>query len=134
MSTNGLHLISDSSIINTKKTEILTHKHNLYQQFFVISIDSKVINTINITDLKVLPEKYIEPKIISKYPNINLPYINISDSIIASHCFPNGFNNLFKEYDEKGIAIKEQKTEYFIFSLDNQYIEDKITSLILIIL
>ena len=54
-----------------KDNILLNHKFNFYQQFFVISIDPKIMCSINYYDLKSLQEPYSSPKVISKFPNIN---------------------------------------------------------------
>ena len=101
------------------------HKYNLFQQFFVIGFEPKILHLIEKKNLKSLPEQLIGPKIISKYPNNDFPYINIPDSLIASHCFPNGFKNLIIEVNENNLKEKLNQTYDFIFSLDNfQYEKD----------
>ena len=70
------------------ENQLLAHKYNLFQQFFVIGFDPKIMYNINKIDLKTLPNQLLLPKIISKYPNKDLEYINIPDSVVASHCFP----------------------------------------------
>ena len=113
-----------------KDNILLNHKFNFYQQFFVISIDPKIMSSINYYDLKSLEEPYSSPKVISKFPNINLPYLIIPDSVIASHCFPKGIINEIIEYvDDKDLLNKENQTENFIFSLENMCPEIKISSL-----
>ena len=109
--------------------DIFLHKYNLYQQFLVISIDPKIMYNINEMDLKNIPEPLNLPKVISKYPNINLPYLNIPDTIIASHCFPQGIISAIVDYEEKDLEQKEKKTENFIFSLENMCPELQISSL-----
>ena len=112
-----------------EKNDISSHKYNLYQQFFVIGIDQKIMFNINDLDLKNIPEPLNIPKVISKYPNINLPYLEVPDTIIASHCFPQGIINAIVDYEEKDLVKKEKKTENFIFSLENMCPEIKISSL-----
>ena len=97
---------------NDPKNEIISHKYNLFQQFFVIGLDSRIMYNINDIDLQSLPSEFLKPTIISKYPNQILPYINIPDSAIASHCFPKGIQKLLFEN-------KDDKPEDFVFSLDN---------------
>ena len=114
--------------INNQKEEfekeISTHKYNLFQQFFIIGIEPKIIYLFNKIDINNIMEPMIGPQIISKYPNIDLPYINIPDSMIIDHCFPNGFKNSFIEYDKNNLKEKLGQTHDFIFSLDN-YQSDK---------
>ena len=114
---------------NIDINDIISHKYNLYQQFLVISIDPKIMYNINEMDLKNIPEPLNLPKVISKYPNINLPYLNIPDIIIASHCFPQGIISALVDYEEKDLEQKEKKTENFIFSLENMCPEIQISSL-----
>ena len=104
---------------NETKSDILYHKYNLFQQFFIIGLEPKIIHLINKIELKAIPEPLIGPKIITKYPNIDLPYINIPDSLIISHCFPNRFKNAIIECEENNINEKLNITHDFIFSLDN---------------
>ena len=113
-----------------KDNILLNHKFNFYQQFFVISIDPKIMCSINYYDLKSLQEPYSSPKVISKFPNINLPYLIIPDSVVASHCFPQGIINEIIEYDDdKDLLQKENQRINFIFSLENMCPEIKISSL-----
>ena len=76
---------------------------------------------INKIDLKLIPESYISPKIISKIPPNDLYYINIPDNIIASHCFPQGILNSIIDYNESNYEMKSKYQTSFIFSLENQY-------------
>ena len=126
MEVSGIPL----NIIDEKENnEISSHKYNLYQQFFVISIDPKIMYNINELDLKNVPEPLSIPKVISKYPNIDLPYLIIPDIIIASHCFPQGIISSIVDYEPKNLKEKRKVTENFIFSLENMYPETKISSL-----
>jgi len=109
--------------------ELLAHKFNLFQQFFVIGFDPKIMYNIHKMDLTKLPNELSLPKIISKYPNKALPYINIPDSIVASHCFPKGIVKKILYYENKELNEKLKKTEDYIFSLDNLAVEDKNSSL-----
>ena len=111
------------------ENELFAHKYNLFQQFFVVGFDPKIMFNINKMDLKSLPNELLVPKIISKYPNQNLPYINIPDSIVASHCFPKGLLKKIIPYDNKDLKDKIQITEDWIFFLDNLSTEDKYSSL-----
>ena len=106
---------------NSNEFYISSHKFNLFQQFFIIGLEPKIIYNLNKIELNKLPKKFLEPVIISKYPNIALPYLCIPDKIIASHCFPKGLVD---------IIIKDENTEKlkdtnFIFSLDNPGYEEK---------
>ena len=113
----------------TIKNIISNHKYNLFQQFLVVGIDPKIMYNINEYEITTLQEPYSIPKIISKYPNVNLPYLNIPDIAVASHCFPQGIINSIVEYNENDLLTKEKKTESFMFSLENMYPEEKINSL-----
>ena len=110
---------------NKNEHYISSHKFNLFQQFFIIGLDPKIIYNLNEIELSSLPPHYLEPKIISKYPNTSLPYLYIPDSIIASHCFPNGLKNIII----KDIQKQPLKESNFVFSIDNQGYEDKESSL-----
>ena len=109
------------------ENDILLHKFNLYQQFFVIGIEPKILHLINKVEITTISEPIIGPKIISKFPNIDLPYLNIPDSLIISHCFPNGFINSIVEYKEYELNKKLIQTKDFIFSLDNFEIDKNIS-------
>ena len=105
------------------------HKYNLYQQFFIVGIDPQLMFNINKIELKTIPEPYISPKVISKFPPNDLYYLNIPDNVVSSHCFPNGILESIIEYNESNYetAIKIQID--FVFSLENQYPEEKTSSL-----
>ena len=98
------------------ETDISSHKYNLFQQFFIIGLEPKITHLLSKIELSNIPEPLIGPKIISKFPNIDLPYLNIPDSLIISHCFPHGFKNIFLEYDKNEL---KEPTYDFIFYLDN---------------
>jgi len=100
------------------------HKYNLYQQFFIIGLDPKLMFNINKIDIKTLQEPNISPKIISKYPPRDLYYLNIPDNAIASHCFPHGISKEIIDYNESNYESKIKYKSSFVFSLDNQYPED----------
>ena len=126
---NNLQKIIEKKIINKENSDISFHKYNLYQQFFVIGIDKKIMYNINELDLKNIPEPLNIPKVISKYPNTDLPYLTIPDAIIASHCFPQGIINALIDYEEKDLEKKIKKQESFIFNLENMCPEIKMSSL-----
>ena len=105
------------------------HKYNLYQQFFIIGLDQKLMFNLNKIDIKTLKEPDISPKIISKYPPKDLYYLNIPDNIIALHCFPHGILNEITDYNESNYESKIKYKTSFVFSLDNQYPEDNNCSL-----
>ena len=113
--------------VKVEGEDILLHKYNLYQQFFVVGIDPKIVHLLNKVDFKSIPPSLMSPKIITKYPNVNLPYLNIPDSIIASHCFPKGFKNTIIECEDNKLNEKLRKTYDFIFSLDNYQLDQNIT-------
>ena len=104
---------------NEITNDIIYHKYNLFQQLFAICLEPKISHLINKMELKAIPEPLIGPKIITKYPNDNIPYLNIPDSLIISHCFPNGFKNSIIECPENKLMEKLNITYDFIFSLDN---------------
>ena len=107
--------------------DIILHKYNLFQQFFVVGIEPKIVHLLNKVDFKSIPQTLIGPKIITKYPNINLPYLNIPDSAIISHCFPKGFKNTIIECDDNKLKDKLQLTYDFIFSLENYQMDKNIS-------
>ena len=110
--------------INELNEKISGHKYNLYQQFFIIGIEPKIMLNVNKIDIKLIPPPYDSPKIISKFPPDDLYYINIPDAIIASHCFPKGIINSIIDYKDTNYDTSKYPTS-FIFSLENQYPEDK---------
>ena len=83
---------------------------------------------INKIDLKLISEPYISPKIISKFLSNDLYYINKPDTIIASHCFPQGILNSIIDSNESNYVIKSKYQTNF-FSLENQYPGNKNSSL-----
>ena len=60
---------------------------------------------INKIDLKLISEPYISPKIISKFLPNDLYYINKPDTIIASHCFPQGILNSIIDSNESNYVF-----------------------------
>ena len=121
--------ITDNILEDEEENDFFSHKYNLYQQFLVISLDPKIMYNINEIDLKNVPEPLSLPKVISKYPNVELPYLNVPDTIIASHCFPQGIINALVDYEEKDLEAKINKTESFIFYLENMCPDTNICSL-----
>ena len=71
------------------------HQFNLIQQFYIIGINHK--DSIPIS------------KVLSKYPQQDLPYLSIQDDIVINHCFP------------YGVPIRETpfKPEMVFFQLEN---------------
>jgi hypothetical protein len=119
------------SFFEKNPEDLLSHKYNLFQQFFIVSFDEKILTNLNKINIKNLPLELKEPKIISKYPCQELPYINIPDSIIASHCFPNGLYNKIINHQLTDLLDKLDITENWIFSLDNIFVEEKDSPLII---
>ena len=105
--------------VRAEDEDILLHKYNLFQQFFVVGIDPKIVHLLNQVEFKSIPITLMSPKIITKYPNVNLPYLNIPDSVIVSHCFPKGFKSTIIECEDNKLNEKVQRTYDFKFSLDN---------------
>ena len=117
------------------KNTLHNHIYNLIQYFYVIGIDSNVpftetfydINDNVNSDYNNLQSnnhntdnnsniiKTFIPKVISKYPNIDLPYLALSNDIIASHAFPNNISLCFNNNNDTLLY-----NEYFIFSFQNQ--------------
>ena len=110
-------------------TDLSSHKFNLFQQFFVIGLDPKICYNLYKIDLKHLPKELLSPRIISKFPNISLPYLNIPDSFIASHCFPKGLLNKIIYYKDEEFLEKSKYIEEWVFSLDNLAVQDFSSSL-----
>ena len=113
--------------VKVEDEDILLHKYNLFQQFFVVGIDPKIVHLLNSVEFKSIPLTLMSPKIITKYPNVNLPYLNIPDSAIASHCFPKGFRSTVIECEDNKLNEKLQQTYDFIFSLDNYQMDHYLT-------
>ena len=110
-------------------TDLSSHKFNLFQQFYVIGLDPKICYNLYKIDLKHLPKELLSPRIISKFPNISLPYLNIPDSFIASHCFPKGLLNKIIYYKDEEFLEKSKYIEEWVFSLDNLAVQDFSSSL-----
>ena len=130
--TNQIPKISEENSqlkinVRAEDEDILLHKYNLFQQFFVVGIDPKIVHLINQVEFKSIPLNLMSPKLITKFPNVNLPYLNIPDSAIVSHCFPKGFRNAVIECEDNKVNEKLQKTYDFIFSLDNYQMDQNIT-------
>ena len=125
LSTEEQNIINISEI----SSNLGEHKYNLYQQFFIIGIEPKLMFNINKIELKNLPKPYLTPKIISKYPVSDLYYLNVPDYIVASHCFPHGLFNEIIDYNELNYELKIKSQKSFVFSLENQYPEEKSSSL-----
>ena len=109
--------------------DLSSHKFNLFQQFFVVGLDPKLSYNLYKIDLKLLPKELSSPKIISKYPNCTLPYINIPDPFVASHCFPKGFLDKIIYYKDEELNEKYKTREEWVFSLDNLEVQDYSSSL-----
>ena len=114
----------------TKNTnDLSSHKFNLFQQFFVIGLDPKLCYNIHKLDIENLQPELLTPKVISKFPNTPLPYLNIPDSFVASHCFPKGILEKVIYYKDGELNEKLKQDEVFVFSLDNLSVQDKKSSL-----
>ena len=100
----------------------------IYINNILIGLYPKIMFYINKIDLKLIAEPQISPKIISKFPLNDLYYINIPDTVIASHCFPQGILNSIIDSNESNYDIKFKYQTSF-FSLDDQYPEDRNSSL-----
>ena len=114
---------------NESFTDLSSHKYNFFQQFFVIGLDPSISYNLNKIDIKHLPSELLTPKVISKYPNSSLPYLNIPDSFVASHCFPIGLLNKLIYYNDEELDEKSKIIEEFSFSLDNLAVQDYTSSL-----
>lgn len=103
-----MSLIKNENSINSIYN-ISNHIHNLFQNFYIIGLDNKITSKLAFYKNEHM---ILYPSVISKYPYKSLPYLEIPNEIIASHCFPNGYKLLDQLSDKK-------ITEYFIFCLDN---------------
>ena len=131
-SSEQIYISPQDDLKNELINDLSSHKFNLFQQFFVIGLDPSICYNLYKLDITILDPEFLIPKVISKYPNTSLPYINIPDSFVASHCFPKGIlgllNNL-KEYNDEKLNEKSQIKEVFSFSLDNLVVQDYTSSL-----
>ena len=114
-------------------TVLNDHIYNLIQYFYVIGIDCNLPfndsfydiyhtssnisnnnnNDDNDNDSNIHSHlKTFTPKVISKYPNTDLPYLTIANDIIASHAFPHGITPITSE--------STKVNQNFIFSFNNQ--------------
>ncbi|MCQ2816850.1 MAG: hypothetical protein MJ252_06255 [archaeon] len=102
---------------NPTKTFIDNHKKDLFQQFFIISVDfddlSKLYSYEGNSMKEFIFKEHIRPKVISKYPPFDLDYIKIPDQVVAFHSCPN-FYQLIPETNKMNL-----NTEKYYFSLDN---------------
>ena len=126
---SNLKSITQRSKDNKINEDISSHKYNLFQQFFVIGLDPKISYNLYKTDIKLLPNELLCPKIISKFPNCTLPYINIPDSFVASHCFPKGLLDKIIYCQDQELNEKSKIEEEWVFSLDNLAEQDLGSSL-----
>ena len=120
---------SEKNILND---DISYHKYNLFQQFFVIGLDPKISYNLYNIDFKHYPTELLPlltPKVISIFPNKSLPYINIPNSFVASHCFPKGILDKIIYFQDGELAEKSKQNEQFVFSLDNLVEQDFDSSL-----
>ncbi|MCQ2818051.1 MAG: hypothetical protein MJ252_12365 [archaeon] len=103
---------------NPKNEFINRHKNDLFQQFFVISLDyddlKKLYDYEGSSMKEFIQKENIRPKVVSKYPPYDLDYLQISDQVVASHCCPN-FYQMIPETNE----LPSKTEEKFHFSLDN---------------
>ena len=120
---------SKNSQENILNDDILYHKYILFQQFLVIGLDPKISYSLYKIDIKHLPIELLSPKVISIYPNKSLPYINIPNSFVASHCFPKGLLDKIIYCQAGDIAEKSKQFEQYVFSLDNLAEHDSDSSL-----
>ena len=106
--------------MKSKDANTNTMKFNLIQNFYVIGyslddfVEMKSQKKVCFLDKDLFkdPMKFeIQPKLISKFPNIEKNYNSISDDLVISHCFP------------KGLKIINNKAEarltHFEFNFDN---------------
>ena len=70
--------IEFKSVEKDLENDLLTHKYNLYQQFFIIGINPKMLHLLNKINIKEIPKILFSPTIISKYPmnQWNIPDIS----------------------------------------------------------
>ena len=92
----------------------LNMKNNLIQNFYIIGITQEDINS-KIKDISLSNSNIkLDPKIISKFPDVNSNYNTIPNEIIIEHCFPIGYKII------KGKKKEIENNIYnFWFELDN---------------
>jgi len=91
-----------------KKEEEEEKLNPLIEHFYTIGLNPDLIQK---DEFYISPQKYIDYKIISKFPPIERYQSYIKDEILISHCFPNGFNIV----NSKAIPPKQT----FYFSIQN---------------
>ena len=92
----------------------LNMKNNLIQNFYIIGITPDDIN-LKIKDISSMESNIsFEPKIITKFPDINNNYNTIPSEIIIEHCFPTGLKTI--KGKKKDLSNNKQ---HFWFELDN---------------
>ena len=94
-------------------TNFLKMKNNLIQNFYIIGVSSEEINS-HYKEIITNSNFSLEPKIISKFPDLIHNYNTIPNNIIIEHCFPIGY----KIIKQKSKNISEQNN-FFFFELDN---------------
>ena len=110
---------NESNIVNTKHlqehAEETTSCNTFLEYFYIFGINEKTVRKEDFF-LKHLftDDKNIRCQLISKFPPFEKPNSNIDESVIMSHCFPNGFS-LYKNKDQNDLP----RHENFHFSLDN---------------
>ena len=85
--------------------------NQLIQHFYIIGLDKNDIFSDKIYNEPL--SKNIEPKIITKFPELSYSYNNLPDSLILKHCFPIGFFGIELKYKSK------PSSNIFYFSLEN---------------
>ncbi len=96
--------------MSEKNNEKIDH---LIEYFYIIGPNSETIKEDEFYN-NFSPSKYINAKILSKFPPVENPQCSIKDEIIISHCFPNGYK-IIESKDEPQAKI-------FHFSFQNIFL------------
>ena len=94
-------------------TKFLKMKNNLIQNFYIIGVSSEEINS-HYKEIITNSNFSLEPKIISKFPDLIHNYNTIPNNIIIEHCFPIGYKII--KQNSKNIS---EQNNFFFFELDN---------------
>ena len=89
-----------------------TNVNPLIEYFYLFGLSTETIKKPEYyRDNNFLRPEFLKPNLLSKFPPINKPNVDIDPNIIIYHCFPKGFKLL------ESLTIP--KDEIFHFSIDN---------------
>ena len=100
---------------NTESFEEASSCNTFMEYFYVFGANEKMVakEDFYLKNWFTKPG-YLKMQLLSKFPPFEKPNSNVDESVIMSHCFPNGFNLLLMEKPNDF-----PKHECFHFSLDN---------------